>query len=309
MNADWVLWGSLNSLLPTLAEAAPGLFLEIVEATLKSSNCPFDRLFSQETNGVFGVNYLTGLLWALECIAWDGKYLNSVCITLAKLAAHDSGGASSNRPMNSLITILLPWLPQTCASIEKQQIAIRLLKKELPDITWQLILSLLPNTHQYSTGSYKPLWRETLPDFNTAIKPEDYNKQLLFYSELAVEMAGNDLSRLCELIKHLTRIPKAPQDKLLQTLTDIAITTQDETKKLPLWNKLNEFVLFKRRFDGDNELTRMIELIATNLAPSEPSILYRSQFLADDFLYNDQNSTWEEQQETRVKRQQTSSGR
>jgi hypothetical protein len=25
-DADWVLWGSLNRLLPTLAEAAPGIF-------------------------------------------------------------------------------------------------------------------------------------------------------------------------------------------------------------------------------------------------------------------------------------------
>jgi len=28
-DADWVLWGSLNRLLPTLAEAAPGNFLDV----------------------------------------------------------------------------------------------------------------------------------------------------------------------------------------------------------------------------------------------------------------------------------------
>ena len=30
-NADWVLWGSLNDLLPVLAEASPNEFLDVVE--------------------------------------------------------------------------------------------------------------------------------------------------------------------------------------------------------------------------------------------------------------------------------------
>jgi len=35
-DADWVLWGSLNGLLPTLAEAAPGEFLDAVEKAIAS---------------------------------------------------------------------------------------------------------------------------------------------------------------------------------------------------------------------------------------------------------------------------------
>jgi hypothetical protein len=33
-DADWALWGSLNSLLPTLAEAAPSEFLDAVEKAI-----------------------------------------------------------------------------------------------------------------------------------------------------------------------------------------------------------------------------------------------------------------------------------
>ena len=74
-NADWVLWGSLNNLLPILAEAAPNMFLNTVEPALQQSPCPFDQLFSQEGNGITGENYLTGLLWALETLAWDAEFL------------------------------------------------------------------------------------------------------------------------------------------------------------------------------------------------------------------------------------------
>ena len=52
--ADWVLWASLNDLLPLLAEAAPGEFLDAVEKALNSDHCPFDTVFTQEGDGIFG---------------------------------------------------------------------------------------------------------------------------------------------------------------------------------------------------------------------------------------------------------------
>ena len=81
-DADWILWGSLNSILPTLAEAAPGTFLYAVEKALSLLPCPFDELFSQEGNGTTGGNYLTGLIWALEGLAWDEQFLVRVCVAL-----------------------------------------------------------------------------------------------------------------------------------------------------------------------------------------------------------------------------------
>lgn len=44
----------------------------------------------------------TGLLWALEALAWDPKYLSDSALTLAKLARVDPGGKLTNRPLNSL---------------------------------------------------------------------------------------------------------------------------------------------------------------------------------------------------------------
>jgi hypothetical protein len=156
-DADWVLWASLNDLLPLLAEAAPEEFLRIVEKTLNSDMCPFNMVFAQEESGIFGSNYMTGLLWALETLAWDPDYLIRVVILLGELAAKDSGGSRANRPANSLSTILLPWFPQTCAPVSKRKAAIDALLKEHPVIAWNLLLSLLPHSHQISHGSRKPV--------------------------------------------------------------------------------------------------------------------------------------------------------
>lgn len=102
--ADWERWASLNDLLPALAEAAPDEFLNAVENALKDlSESPFHHVFAQEGKGPFGRNYMTGLLWALEGLAWSPDYLPRASLILADLAAIDPGGNWGNRPKNSLV--------------------------------------------------------------------------------------------------------------------------------------------------------------------------------------------------------------
>ena len=162
-NADWKLWGNLYDLLPVLAEAAPNEFLDVVENALDQSPCPFDELFSRERDGVGGRNYLAGLLWALETLAWDAEHLVRVCVILGELAARDPGSTWSNRPANSLTEIILPQYPHTKAPIEKCEVAVKTLVNEVPDVAWNLLISLLPRQHQISSGTHKPAWQNNIP--------------------------------------------------------------------------------------------------------------------------------------------------
>ena len=185
-DTDWILWASLNDLLPLLAEAAPREFLDAVEKALDGDTCPFDTLFAKEESGIFGQNYMTGLLWALETLAWDSDYLVRVVVLLGELAARDPGGNWSNRPANSLSTILLPWLPQTCAPVTKRKDAIEELSNEYPQVAWTLLLSLLPASHGISHGSRKPEWRKIIPDdWPERITLQEYWEQITAYVELA----------------------------------------------------------------------------------------------------------------------------
>ena len=138
--ANWQLWGSLNNLLPTIAEAAPGEFLNSVEKALQQTPCPFDELFAQEGKGIMGRNYMTGLLWALEGLSWIEEHFVRVAVVLAELASHDPGGNWANRPVNSLITILLPWFPQTLAPIDKRIASIKAIRTDFPDVAWKVLL-------------------------------------------------------------------------------------------------------------------------------------------------------------------------
>ncbi|MDO8141082.1 MAG: hypothetical protein Q6358_06240 [Candidatus Brocadiales bacterium] len=309
-NADWVLWGSLNNLLPVLAEAAPDEFLNAVENALQQTPCPLDELFSQEGNGITGRNYLTGLLWALETLAWDEKFFVRVCVILGDLASHDPSGNWANRPANSLTTILLPWLPQTTASINKRKVALQTLQKEVPAVAWKLLLSLLPNQHQMSTGAHKPSWRNTIPDgWKKGVTQQEYWEQVSFYAELAVSMTSNDMAKLNELIGHLDNLPEPSFDNILDYLSSKAVCNKPEDERLVLWTKLTKFASKHRRFSDakwalSSGIISKIEAAVAKLAPKNPLNLHRRLFSGRDFDLYEEKGNWKKQRQKLEERRQ-----
>lgn len=303
INADWVLWGSLNDLLPLLAEAAPGVFLDLVEDALRQTTCPFDELFSQEGKGITGRNYLTGLLWALEGLAWEEQYLVRVCVVLAELASHDPGGQWANRPSNSLTTILLPWLPQTLASVEKRKVAVQTVLKEQPDVAWSLLIQLLPGQVQTSSGSHKPSWRKAIPvDSKKGVTEDEYWKQASHYAELAVTAADHDVGRLSTLIDRLNHLPKPAFEQFLQILSTPPISELPEEERLSLWERLTRFTKKHRRFSDTkwalpDELISQLEAVAEKLAPADPFNRHKPLFSDRDYDLYEERGNWKEQRE------------
>ena len=300
-DADWRLWGSLNDLLPTLSEASPSEFLNTVEHSLRQTPCPFDELFAQEGNGISGRNYMTGLLWALEGLAWSEEHLVRVALILAELASRDPGGKWANRPANSLTTILLPWFPQTLASIDKRIAAMKAVKSDFPDTAWKVLISLLPNQHQTSSGAHKPSWRSVVPeDWKPEVSNKDYWEQVASYAELAVHMACEDLDKLKEIVSNLDNLPPSSFDAILEYLSSAAIVELPENQRLPIWTKLTDFASKHRKFAEakwalNSETVSKIEVTANKLSPVSLEGLYRRLFSNRDYDLYEENGNWEEQ--------------
>ena len=311
LNADWILWGSLNDLLPILSEAAPDKFLKVVEEALRSSPCPFDELFAQEGPGSTGNNYLTGLLWALEGLAWEEEYLVRVCGILGDIASHDPGGNWANRPLNSLATILLPWLPQTLAPVEKRKVAVETVLKDHSQIGWELVINLLPGQNRTSFGSHKPFWRDiaTPEDEKREIVHEEYWEEVSFYSRLVVSEAGHNAERLAELVDHLNILPKASFDELLKVLSSDDIFNLPGNQRLYLWGCLSKFVhRHRRHYDApwalNNESLSVVEAVAEKLSPSNRLDLYQHLFSGPDASLYEEKGDWEEQARKLAERRQ-----
>ena len=312
-SADWVLWASLDALLPTLAEASPDEFLKAVESALHQRTSPFDELFLQEAAGIFGANYLTGLLWALEALAWDETRLVRVCVSLGKLAERDPGGQWLNRPARSLNAILLPWLPQTTATIEKRKVALTTLRDKVPEVAWKLFLGLLPGQTRTSMYTHKPSWQDTIPeDWKEGVSREERREQDRFCARLTVEMAGNNVERLMQLMSQLNSLPPEAFDQAMEELFSENLSAIPEIQRTELWEKLTGFIRVLRREQAqfpestvplDDERIARIESIAATLAPQDPSHLHRWLFNHQSVFYIEEEGSWEEKREMLGERQ------
>lgn len=309
-DADGIQWASLNDILPLLAEAAPGEFLDAVDKALQLHPCPFDDVFAQEGKGIFGSNYLTGLLWALETLAWDSDYLSRVVVCLGELATHDPGGQWTNRPANSLTHIFLPWYPQTCASNKKRIAAVKTLLTELPDIGWKLLISLLPQQHSVSSGTRRPAWRATIPeDWHDGSTHHEYWEQVTIYAELTIDQVKKDINKLDELIEHMENLPKPALNQLMEYLKSDAVMILPIEEKMPIYNKLVDIVSRHRKFSDakwamEPRLIDEVAALADSLAPDSPFFVHQRLFGDHDFDLYEGKGDFEKQTINLQKRRQ-----
>ena len=310
--AGWDRWASLNDVLPLLAEAAPLEFLDVVDKTLRMSPHPFDTVFAQEGKDLLtGRNYMTGLLWALEGLAWSRDYFSRVVSILGELAQHDSSGNSANRPANSLVTILLPWLPQTTAALDQRRAAVEALCTSQSGVAWSLLLALLPSTRQVSWPSHRPVWQTGwIPeDWRNGVTTREYWDAVSAYADVATGMARDNLQRLMELLEHLDGLSPQALDELLVYLNSDSIKSLPESQRTDIWNRMMESVIDNRRTNRDQgamtpETLNKIEGVAEEISPKSP--FYRHQRLFTDRIRGlfDGQGSYAEQQERLDEQQQ-----
>jgi hypothetical protein len=301
--ANWDRWASLDSLMFFLAEAAPGEFLDAVESVLVDlDNAPFHRIFAEEGGGgVGGWNYMSGLLWALETLAWSPEYLARVSVILADIASIDPGGNWVNRPSKSLADIFLPWHVQTTAPFEKRKSAVEAVVREQPGVGWKLLLALLPHNHGFTSGCHRPVWRDFIPrDWTDRVLRTEYWEQVTAYTDLAVSLAKSDTGKLSELIKRLSDLPRSAHENLLEHLTSDAVAALPEQERLPLWESLHHLVRHHRKYsDADWALSEAavnkIAQTANALAPTSPRFKYHPLFSDRDFDLYDEKGNYDKQ--------------
>jgi len=200
--ADWRRWASLGSLVSLLSQADPVVFLRTVQTALRS---PVDnalkQLFKESEGGILGDFYHTGLLWALEVLAWKPEYLNRVALILTELDQFPLPHNIANRPLNTLRKIFLPWLPQTCATIEQRMSAVQAIINENSKTGWELLLKLLPEIHSSSDHTQRPIWRDWIPsEWDYGGTNQECWEQERNYAQLIFEIAQQDLDKFRILI-------------------------------------------------------------------------------------------------------------
>lgn len=159
-NARGAMWVSINRELPLIAEASPRVFLNSVSRSLSLPNPEVMDMFKEKPGILVPESSHTGLLWALEELAWMPSYFKTACLLLHKLATLDPGGSLANRPLNSLKEIFKAWHHQTLASYEERVKVLREMLRRDVDVSWKLLKSLLPSfSSEIASLTHRMRWR------------------------------------------------------------------------------------------------------------------------------------------------------
>ena len=272
------LWASLSYLLPLLAEAAPDRFLDGVRSGLQGETPLLAGLFTdREDGGIFSrAPAHTGLLWALETVAWTAEHFSGAVDALARLAELDPGGSRwANRPFNSLRSIFCPWHPDTSVDIDRRLRVIDGLRQRHPDVAWRLMLALLPELHGVHDPTHEPEFREWVPPRKNVLTV-DYWAFVRGLVPRLIEDAGGSAKRWAALIDEATGVPPDDRQALREALTARAKAGDVESAR-DLWESLRAFVAKHREFADANwalpvEELAEVEALECVIEPDEPSV-------------------------------------
>ncbi|HTR48617.1 MAG TPA: hypothetical protein VMM16_14640 [Verrucomicrobiae bacterium] len=246
LNQDWRVIASLAHQLPLLMEAAPRPLLEALEQMLGGSGETIRPVF-RDTDAIFSSSPHTGLLWALEVAAWDPEYLPRASLVLAGLARVDPGGKLTNRPIDSLRQIFLPWLPNTNARPAQRLAALDSIIANEPAIGWQLTLKLLPEYHSIGHRTAMPRFREAGDSDREAVTNRTVWETYSQIADRALKLAGDDPQRWTAIIPLLPTFSRNDRQRAHDLLERFGARAEAEQRTV-VWTALQELVNRHRTF-------------------------------------------------------------
>lgn len=268
-------WASLAPLLPELAEASPDAFIDAAEACAGSDDC-VRELFAE--SGYIPSSRHTGLLWALERLAWSRQHLTRVLTVLGRFDAVDPGGTLSNRPISSMRAILLPWMPGTSASVDDRLAALRALFLRCGSSAWTCAVSLLPQEAGIGLPSSRPRWRNWADGSGNEVTRSEYWSFQQDLVLLLLDNAGVDCNRWLSLLSALPRLLRASPklgEKVLEAMLHLDGTQLEVHGRQKIFETARDLILRERRRSGERgSLTRKqvrhLERVPIAFAPSGP---------------------------------------
>ncbi|MFZ1547720.1 MAG: hypothetical protein WAT12_11585 [Candidatus Nitrotoga sp.] len=270
------LLSSLRDQLPLLAEAAPNPFMEALEQLLEGEIDLLKPIFSEQEHFLSPSSPHTGLLWALEVLAWDPALLPRVALILARLAAIDPGGRLANRPINSLSSIFLSWAPNTNATLKQRLGALDYVILNVPAIGWELLITLLPKPYGISSPSAKPKFREAASEVENLTYGTVWESQRNIVNRALVQ-ADDIADRLITIIESMRSFEPAGQIKALEIIEKYLIKHAQSDREA-VWAALRDEANKNKTFSSadwtikNDELAR-IDQIVERYQPSDPITL------------------------------------
>ena len=192
-----------SSDLPLYAEAAPDAFIELLNEDLQKPEPVVLGILKSSKGMLDPDSRRTGLLWALEALAWRPERMTRVARILARLSLTALDDNLSNKPIASLQAVFRGWMPQTAAALEQRIAALKLIVREHPVVGWQLCRAQFAPGSRTGFYSYKPRWRDDAVGAGHVVTRGEHASFVRASVEIALGLAHHDVATLGDLVASL----------------------------------------------------------------------------------------------------------
>lgn len=213
--ADGKLWTSLDHEMPLISEASPNSFFEAVYESLAQESLPIMEMFVEKDGFISPTSNHTGLLWALEGLAWMPEYLYNASLILLKLSSFDPGGKLANRPINSITEVFKPWHYQTLSSYEERMEILHQITNKETESGWTLLIRMLPDPHAIAHPTNKMRWRMFDKNFNINYTYEEIWDTHSYVVDLLLTIFDYSETKFSQLIEDSVKLNPKDRDKIL----------------------------------------------------------------------------------------------
>lgn len=239
-------WASQKNDLQRYAEAAPDVFLDILEQDLKTPTPQIHALLAP-ADTMFGGCPRSDLMWALESLAWKPERLLRVSLVLAELAQVEIKDNWSNKPAASLASIYRNWMPQTAANIEQRNAAMERLCDRYPNVGWRLIIEQFGHHHAIGHYAARPHWRNDAAGAGQTAKTYG---EIWAVADKAREIALNwpqhDAATLGDLVERLEFMPEDDQNRVWALIAAWSAKQNDDTIRHVLRERIRKTAFTRR---------------------------------------------------------------
>lgn len=290
--ANWKLYATLDELLMIIAEIEEKEYLNQVN-NLIADKVNIKKLFDEKEEGIVNQNYISGLYWSLQVLAWNSNYLMNVFEIYCKLEPYDKN------VVGEMTRIILPWYPQTRANFILRKSTVIMILNEYSEVGWKVLIKLMPNVEKNSYPICKPRWNNPVEEEIEVTNNELY-EQYKEYVRLAIEYSKKDVNRIKDLINIMDDVPKDLFDELYNKITSNDIVEMNDEEKYVLWNEIEKIISKHKKFSKSNwalpkEAVNKLEEISKIIKPISPKIYLKRLFNKEYYdLWDNEQETYEE---------------
>ena len=230
----WEVLASSDCVEYLFAQASPSIYLSCIERGMNEHGA-IEEFLGQQTGGFFPTYMGQGLISGIRLAAMREENLSRAISLLELLAKF------TNHAKDAVVAILLPWHPQTDASVSIRKGMGRHLSRSSEQPMWEAFLDLLPNATQSIDVLQRPGFMD-VADYSRTVDLSEYWDISRDYCSSALSAASSNPVRLLDVANKIVCFNNAGMmEEFCGTLSGSCLDL-DELQRYRLWSSLLSYI-------------------------------------------------------------------